>query len=315
MPASTTLLQRLLAAAAALSLVAAVGANASIVRAITAPTITVIDINPEGGSYALDNDDKDGVAVNGMLLFRANDGIHGRDLYKSDGTVAGTVLVKDINPTGDSSPVNMVAMGTTAYFRADDGTNGFELWKSNGTEVGTVMVKNINPGGDSYPSELTVLGSTLYFKADDGTNDNELWKSDGTEAGTVMVKDINPTGSANVGALTRHGGLLYFQGYDGVNGDEMYLSDGTEEGTMRIPGPNGSNYVDCDCYENPVRATSNGVFFTYDDDTVGNELGFIADRLPETNTSGNALALALLALSGALAAGAVIARSKELRAN
>ena len=268
MPASTTLLQRLLAAAAALSLVAAVGANASIVRAITVPTITVIDINPEGGSYALDNDDKDGVAVNGMLLFRANDGIHGRDLYKSDGTVAGTVLVKDINPTGDSSPVNMVAMGTTAYFRADDGTNGFELWKS-----------------------------------------------DGTEAGTVMVKDINPTGSANVGALTRHGGLLYFQGYDGVNGDEMYLSDGTEEGTMRIPGPNGSNYVDCDCYENPVRATSNGVFFTYDDDTVGNELGFIADRLPETNTSGNALALALLALSGALAAGAVIARSKELRAN
>ena len=224
-------------------------------------------------------------------------------------------MVKNINPGGDSYPYELTVLGSTLYFIADDGTNSRELWKSDGTEAGTVMVKDINTTGESYLSELTVLGSTLYFKADDGTNDNELWKSDGTEAGTVMVKDINPTGSANVGALTRHGGLLYFQGYDGVNGDEMYLSDGTEEGTMRIPGPNGSNYVDCDCYENPVRATSNGVFFTYDDDTVGNELGFIADRLPETNTSGNALALALLALSGALAAGAVIARSKELRAN
>jgi LPXTG-motif cell wall-anchored protein len=57
------------------------------------------------------------------------------------------------------------------------------------------------------------------------------------------------------------------------------------------------------------------VFPAYYDGEVGNELGFIPDLLPATNTSGNALALALLALSGALAAGAVIARRKELRAN
>jgi LPXTG-motif cell wall-anchored protein len=61
-------------------------------------------------------------------------------------------------------------------------------------------------------------------------------------------------------------------------------------------------------------STSIGVFFTYYDSTVGYELGFIGDRLPETNTTGSALTFALLALSGALAAGAVIARRKELRA-
>jgi hypothetical protein len=94
----------------------------------------------------------------------------------------------------------------------------------------------------------------------------------------------------------------------------MYLSDGTEAGTMRIPAPSATDYINCDCYDNPVMSTSIGVFFTYYDSTVGHELGFIGDRLPETNTAGSALTFALLALSGALAAGAVIARRKELRA-
>ena len=84
---------------------------------------------------------------------------------------------------------------------------------------------------------------------------------------------------------------------------------------MRIPAPTATDYIDCDCYENPVVSTRIGVFFTYYDSTIGHELGFIADRLPETNTTGNALALALLALSGALAAGAVIVRRKERHAN
>ena len=132
-----------------------------------------------------------------------------------------------------------------------------------------------------------------------------------------MVKDINTNASAGSYPeyLRRHGDLFYFFANDGVNGDELYLSDGTEAGTMRIPAPTATGYVNCDCYDNPIRSTAVGVFFTYEDPTVGHELGFVSDLLPETNTSSNGLALALLALSGALAAGAVIARRKELRAN
>ena len=206
-------------------------------------------------------------------------------------------------------------LGSAIYFEATDGTNGRELWKSDGTAAGTVMVKDINTGGDSGPGDLTTLGSTLYFEANDGTSGYELWKSDGTTAGTVMVKDIRPSSGANVEYFKTFENLLYFMANDGVNGTEMYLSDGTAAGTMRIPAPSATDYVNCDCYDNPIRATSTGVFFTYEDDTVGNELAFTSAALPETNTSGSALALALLALSGALAAGAVIARRKELRAN
>ena len=170
MPATTTLLQRVLAAGAALSLVAALGASAGVARAITPPTITVLDINPEGDSYALDDDDTEAVAVGGILLFAAEHYTYGRELYKSDGTVAGTVLVKDINPIGNSGVEYMVAMGNTAYFQADNGTDGYELWKSDGTEAGTVMVKNINPSGDASLKRMVVVGSTIYFLAENGTD-------------------------------------------------------------------------------------------------------------------------------------------------
>ena len=113
---------------------------------------------------------------------------------KTDGTKAGTVRVKDINPgAGRSRPFGSTVFNNAVYFSAFDATSGFELWRSNGTEAGTVRVKDINPGaGGSSPFGFTVLNNALYFSADDGKNGFELWRSDGTEAGTVRVKDILP---------------------------------------------------------------------------------------------------------------------------
>ena len=135
-----------------------------------------------------------GCAVfNNAVYFSAFDGTGGFELWKSDGTAAGTVRVKDINPGANGSiPGGFTVFNGAVYFSAFDGTSGFELWKSDGTEAGTVRVKDINPGpGGSSPFGFAVSNNALYFSADDGTNGFELWTSDGTEAGTMRVKDIS----------------------------------------------------------------------------------------------------------------------------
>src|SRR5262245_1794554 len=70
------------------------------------------------------------VATGPTTYFIADDGIHGRELYKSDGTAAGTVLVKDILPGSASlEPNQLTNVNGTLFFTANDGTTGRELWK------------------------------------------------------------------------------------------------------------------------------------------------------------------------------------------
>ena len=132
--------------------------------------------------------------MGGKVYFSADDGIRGQELWKSNGTKGGTVLVKDINP-GDARrlshfPDRRAGDGCSSRHRRH---HGQELWKTNGTNAGTVLVKNITPGDyGSSPSSLTDVGGTLFFTADDGVHGEELWKSNGSSTGTVLVKNIRP---------------------------------------------------------------------------------------------------------------------------
>lgn len=191
------------------------------------------------------------------FYFRAVDflssGSDNIELWKSDGTAAGTVMVKDICPGNTSSqPIDFKAINGTLYFTANDGTSGRELWKTDGTSAGTVLVKDIiagNPGGFTTtgqwgPSAYTFSvvwqnGSNFYFNAVDNlssSGDNvELWKSDGTSGGTVRVKDINPgtTGSFPIDFADVNG-TLYFTADDGASGRELWKTDGTSGGTVMV---------------------------------------------------------------------------------
>ena len=119
-------------------------------------------------------------AVGNTVYFPAMDTTtNGIELWKSDGTSSGTVMVKDINSgTSSSIPQEFTIVGDTIYFSADDGTNGYELWKSDGTALGTVMDQDIRSTYGSSPADLILVGNTLYFSALDGIHGRELWALD-----------------------------------------------------------------------------------------------------------------------------------------
>jgi ELWxxDGT repeat protein len=196
----------------------------------------VADINP--GSSA--SSPSSLAMLNGKLFFAA-DGADGSELWVSDGTPAGTSLLKDINTVkgGSSYPEHLTRVGNLLFFNATDGVHGFELWKTDGTAAGTVMVKDINPGGaDSFPLDLTNVNGTLFFDATDGVHGDELWKSDGTAAGTVLVKDIVPGDlSSAPQELTDVNGTLFFAARNQTHGLDLWRSDGTAAGTVLVKNP------------------------------------------------------------------------------
>jgi ELWxxDGT repeat protein len=211
--------------------------------------------------------------VNGTLFFAADDWTNGEELWRSDGTEAGTVRVKDIN-TGNlgadsSKPGELTNVNGTLFFAADNGINGVELWSSDGTPGGTDIVKDINPGGSSSPSELTNVKGTLFFAANNGADGRELWKSDGTGAGTVHVKDIRPgaNNSSDPNGLTNVNGTLFFAADDGTNGSELWKSDGTEAGTVEVK----DIWAGIDSSA-PTELTSGSLTFAADDGVNGREL-------------------------------------------
>ncbi len=182
----------------------------------------LIDINPGTGDSNIDKL----VDVNGILYFRATNETSGVELWKSDGTVDGTSMVKDIYAGSNGGyPDNLTNVNGVLYFSATDGTNGVELWKSDGTEANTVMVKDITSGSaDSSPSELIDVDGTLFFWID-----NALWKSDGTADGTLLIKNI----TSGTG-YSRFAGAALGSNYIFLRKDELWISDGTEAGTIRI---------------------------------------------------------------------------------
>jgi ELWxxDGT repeat protein len=178
-------------------------------------------------------------------------------LWKSDGTTAGTVMVKDINPGSVSSnPSYLANVNGTLFFSANDGTHGVELWKSDGTTAGTVLVKDIDPGSaGSAPSWLTSANGSLYFAANDGSHGTELWKSDGTTAGTVLVADLNPgSAGSNPAWLTVSGTNLFFAADDGVHGVQPWVLSLTSGATAAVGADPGREVL-----EMPATVASSGV--------------------------------------------------------
>jgi ELWxxDGT repeat protein len=195
------------------------------------------ELKPGGGVDHFSTSYEHGRKAGSYLYFTGYTSTAGNELWKTDGTVGGTVMVKDIYPgTGESAPNNMIEMGSLLIFAADDGTNGRELWKSDGTAGGTVLLKDINPGANSSDiRDMHLVNGKICFVANNGTTGEELWITDGTPGGTILLKDINGTSAgSDVGNLFASGTKLYFTANDGINGNELWITDGTPLGTVLL---------------------------------------------------------------------------------
>jgi ELWxxDGT repeat protein len=138
--------------------------------------------------------------VNGTLFFTATEPVVGRELWKSDGTLAGTTLVKDVGPGNAISYGYLTNVAGTLFFTARTAA-GEELWKSDGTVAGTTLVRHIFWGEQLVAEDAGNAGNLFFSRM--STAGWRLWKSDGTEPGTDTWRSSYPR-------LTPVGNLVFF---------------------------------------------------------------------------------------------------------
>jgi ELWxxDGT repeat protein len=181
------------------------------------------------------------VTAGGLAFFAAGDGETGRELWRTDGTAAGTLQLADACP-GECSgnPVVVARTDRTVFFRAfGQGFSTVDLWVTDGSTAGTVRLARslllMDAGGRSL---WMASQGVLYFAANDLVHGAELWRSDGTPAGTFEVTDLRPGfAGSDPAELTALGGHLFFRADDGVLGPALWTSDGTAAGTRLVRDP------------------------------------------------------------------------------
>ena len=176
----------------------------------------------------------------------------GSEPWFSDGTVAGTVALGDLNPMDANSHAReTIELDGRIYFVAEQG-QGEKIWTTDGTPEGTRVLVDIDPTwtndfygcgvcsppvppGPIFPHSLTVLGDQLLFGAFTPEHGAELWTTDGTEAGTRQVVDLAPgPGWSDPISLERVGDYVVFVAESSSGATQVWSTDGSASGTRLV---------------------------------------------------------------------------------
>ncbi len=204
------------------------------------------------------------------ILFQANDGTNGNELFIYNGSTASLIDINTTELDANSNPNNFTEFGGKIYFRAFDGINGTELWETDGTIANTTLVADINVGGSSNPNPIFVLGNELFFTALDGSS-TQIWKLNGSTP--IKFTNNNSGGFAGHAYPQAANSGLYMRMNDG-NGNEPAFFDGTGDATEILDIRTGSGpgmLVSTD--EKNILVLNDKLFFEADpDDGTGDEI-------------------------------------------
>lgn len=174
-----------------------------------------------------------------QLYFAVNFEDGRQSLWKSNGTGAGTVEVKEFPALPNFARLtSLTPARDRLFFLANEAATGQELWVSDGTTGGTHLVKDLAPGAmSSSLSSLTGLGHTLVFFREPFAGQPppehvELWRSNGTASGTERIRDLGADTSVSFNTFKLGERLVYFTFSPG--GVELWRTDGTSAGTVRV---------------------------------------------------------------------------------
>lgn len=161
------------------------------------------------------------------------------ELWKSDGTKSGTVMVKDLTPGsyGTSFNQNYYNDNGKFYFMTRVASHFYrlQLWVTDGTESGTIMLKLSHSisGSLDAPGQIIRFKDKIYFISSDSTNGVALWTTDGTVEGTTLFKTLEDESNdaRTLYNMFVKDDKLYFFANTKLYGNELWVSDGTAEGT------------------------------------------------------------------------------------
>jgi ELWxxDGT repeat protein len=158
--------------------------------------------------------------------------INGPDVWKTDGTPAGTQIVKSFTITNSNAGVNGIeTINNSVYFFDNTSNSNYcNLYKSDGTTAGTTILRTFTvTTGASRGFKLTQINGIAYFILEQGAQN--LWKTDGTAAGSVLVKSSLGITSP---FLNANGTTVFFAYNAAATRLALWKTDGTGGGTVIV---------------------------------------------------------------------------------
>jgi ELWxxDGT repeat protein len=191
------------------------------------------------------------IALNdSVIILSADDDINGTELWRTDGTLAGTYMIKDLFPgedperheAGSSSPELFFHFNDEIFFVANSKDYGFELHKTDGTAEGTSIVKDVwtgnlggLPTGGEFSQYIDTSANYIYFRARASKQDPKcLYQSDGTGEGTQAMTDKDGNLVLYPFDFANFDDLLFFVSKPNTGNNALWYTDGTPSGTMSV---------------------------------------------------------------------------------